>query len=277
VQSGDAVSLVAQGISATGGTIAGVSFYLDSNGSGQWNATDVLLGSTVTVSGGRATTTWNTGSLAAGTYRVFARAIDSKGNWSTAVTTTLTITAKPASGPGIASAVPVSIGSMAVGNITSSGGANYFKVQLIAGQQYTFQTALGTLSDSVLALLGSDGRTVLATNDDMSAGSRASKITWAAATSGTYYLVVSSYPGSPVGSFLIMTNQVSTAQSTARLQSISGLQDRSVAIPSATLRSAAAAVVSSNSGTAVDSSAPSQQLNPAAVDALFGAALEFRL
>ena len=35
--------------------------------------------------------------------------------------------------------------------------------------------------------------------------------------SGTYYLVVSSYPGSPVGTFLLTTNQLSTAQSTARL------------------------------------------------------------
>jgi subtilisin family serine protease len=264
VQSGASVSLVAQGVSATGGTIAGVSFYLDSNGNGQWNSTDALLGSTVTISGGRAATTWNTGSLAAGTYRVFARAIDSNGHWSTAVATTLTITAKPTGGAGLSSAVPVSIGSMAIGNIARSGAANYFKVQLVAGQQYTFQTALGTLYDSVLTLLGSDGRTVLAQNDDMAAGTRASKITWQAAVSGTYYLVVSSYPGSPVGTFLLLTNQTTTAQSSARLQG------RSVAIPSATLRSAAAAVVFANASTATSTSTnSSRQLTPAAVDALF--------
>ena len=265
MQSGDTVSLVAQGITATGGSIAGVSFYLDSNGSGQWNATDALLGSTATISGGQAATSWNTGSLAAGTYHVFARAIDSNGNWSAAVATTLTITAKAPGGAGVATAVPVGIGSMAIGNITSSGSANYFKVQLVAGQQYTFQTALGTLYDSVLTLLGSDGRTLLAQNDDMAAGTRASKITWQATASGTYYLVVSSYPGSPVGTFLLMTNQL-----TYRAVHGPAAWARSVAIPSATLRSAAAAVVSSNAGaTAGTSSNSSQQLNPAAVDALF--------
>jgi hypothetical protein len=156
--------------------------------------------------------------------------------------------------------VAVGIGSMAVGNIASSGSANYFKVQLVAGQQYTFQTALGTLYDSVLTLLGSNGQTVLAQNDDMAVGTRASRINWQAAASGTYYLVASSYPGSPVGTFLLMTNQISSAQSSSRLQG------RSVAIPSTTLRSAAAAVVSAAAGASSNSS---QQLNPAAVDALF--------
>jgi subtilisin family serine protease len=168
------------------------------------------------------------------------------------------------SGASVSTAIPVSIGSMAVGNIASSGSANYFKVQLVAGQQYSFQTALGTLYDSVLTLVGSDGRTVLAQNDDMSAGVRASKITWQATASGTYYLVVSSYPGLPVGSFVLMTNQLTSAQSSARLQG------RSVAIPSATLRSAAAAVVSANAGATTSSpTTSSQQLSPAAVDALF--------
>jgi subtilisin family serine protease len=167
-------------------------------------------------------------------------------------------------GAAVSTAIPVGIGSMAVGNIVNSSAANYFKVQLVAGQQYTLQTALGTLYDSVLTLLGSDGRTVLAQNDDMAVGSRASKIIWQATASGTYYLVVSSYPGSPVGTFLLMTNQITSAQSSARLQG------RSVAIPSATLRSAAAAVVSANAGTTAGASFnPTQQLNPAAVDALF--------
>ncbi len=37
VQAGASVSLVAQGVNAGGGTIAGVSFYRDSNGNGQWD------------------------------------------------------------------------------------------------------------------------------------------------------------------------------------------------------------------------------------------------
>jgi subtilisin family serine protease len=172
--------------------------------------------------------------------------------------------AKTTSGTSVSTSVPVSIGVMAVGNVAGPGSANYFKVQLVAGQQYTFQTALGTLYDSVLTLVGSNGRTVIAQNDDMAPGSRASKITWQASASGTYYLVVSSYPGLPMGSFLLMTSQNSTAQSTARLQG------RSVAIPSATLRSAAAAVVSSGAAAQSGSNAnSSRSLTPAAVDALF--------
>ena len=76
----------------------------------------------------------------------------------------------------------------------------------MAGQKYTFQTVLGSLYDSVLTLLGTNGQTVIAQNDDMAPGNRASCITWQATQSGTYYLAVSSYPGSPAGSFTLITS-----------------------------------------------------------------------
>ena len=76
----------------------------------------------------------------------------------------------------------------------------------MAGQKYTFQTVLGSLYDSVLTLLGTNGQTVIAQNDDMAPGNRASRITWQATGSGTYYLAVSSYPGSPLGSFTLSTS-----------------------------------------------------------------------
>ena len=92
----------------------------------------------------------------------------------------------------------------------------------------------------MLTLLGSNGQTVIAQNDDMAPGNRASKITWHATASGVYYLAVSSYPGLPLGSFALMTSQLPP-------HNLSGQsQGRSVAIPSATLRSAAAASQSTN-------------------------------
>src|SRR5208283_681801 len=76
----------------------------------------------------------------------------------------------------------------------------------VAGQTYTFQTVLGTLYDSVLTLVSTNGQSVIAQNDDMAPGNRASRITWQATASGTYYLAVSSYPGSPAGTFTLETS-----------------------------------------------------------------------
>ncbi len=103
-------------------------------------------------------------------------------------------------------AIAVAIGSGAQGDIANSADTSYFKVQVVAGQCYTFETVLGTLYDSVLTLLGTNGQTVIAQNDDMAPGNRSSRITWQATQSGTYYLAVSTYPGSPAGSFTLVTS-----------------------------------------------------------------------
>ena len=164
-----------------------------------------------------------------------------------------------------ATAVPLTIGSTAQGNIPSGSVGNYFKVQLAAGQQYTFQTALGTLYDSVLTLLGGNGQTLLTQNVGLGAGGRAAKITWRAAASGTYYLVVSSYPGTPVGTYSLAASQLSSAQSIDRLPG------GSVALPSATLLSVAAVTASGNAfGMAAGAVVgPLQQPSTAALDRLF--------
>lgn len=67
-----------------------------------------------------------------------------------------------------ATAQPLAIGSTAQGNIPGNWVGNYFKVQLAAGQQYTFQTTLGSLYDSVLTLLAGNGQTLLAQNVGLS-------------------------------------------------------------------------------------------------------------
>ena len=103
----------------------------------------------------------------------------------------------------------VAIGSTAQGDVANASDTNYFKVQVVAGQKYTFQTVLGSLYASVLTLLGTNGQTVIAQNDGMAPGNRASSITWQATASGTYYLAVSSFPGSPLGTFTLATQRVS--------------------------------------------------------------------
>ena len=137
------------------------------------------VGTTSSISGGQATISFGTGSLAAGSYRLFARVLDTDGQWSSAVGTQLTVTAPAAQGrtwrpPRVA------IGSTVQGDMANANGTSYFKVQVVAGQKYTFQTVLGTLYDSVLTLLGTNGQTVIAQNDDMAPGNRASCITWQA-------------------------------------------------------------------------------------------------
>ncbi len=206
VQLGNSVSLVAQGIVAGGGMLASVSFYQDSNGNGQWDPGDTLVGTTSSISGGQATISINTGSLSAGSYRLSARALDTNGQWSPAVSTQLTVTAPAAYGTSVTTAVAVAIGSTAQGDLVNSSDTNYFKVQVVAGQTYTFQTVLGSLYDSVLTLLGANGQTVITQNDDIAPGNRASCINWQATASGTYYLAVSSYPGSPAGTFALATS-----------------------------------------------------------------------
>ncbi len=141
---------------------------------------DTLIGTTSSISGGQATISLATGSLTAGSYRLFARTLDTDGQWSSAVSTQLTVAAQATYGTNVTTAVPVAIGSSAQGNLTGCSGTNYFKVQLVAGQKYTFQTVLGSLYDSVLTLLGTNGQMVIAQNDDMAPGNRASRITWQA-------------------------------------------------------------------------------------------------
>ena len=206
VQAGNNLSLVAEGITSGGGTIAGVSFYLAGNSNAQWNSGDTLIGTTSSISGGQATISIGTGSFTAGSYRIFARVLDTDGQWSSAVGAQLTVTVPPAPSANVTTAVTVAIGSAAQGNVANSSDTNYFKVQLVAGQKYTFQTVLGSLYDSVLTLLGANGQTVIAQNDDMAPGNRASRIAWQATASGTYYLAVSSYPGSPTGTFSLLTS-----------------------------------------------------------------------
>ncbi|MGO8691137.1 MAG: S8 family serine peptidase [Thermoguttaceae bacterium] len=207
VPSGATVTLTAQGVAESGGAVSSVSFYRDSDGNAQWDSSDQLIGTITTVSGGQAAITLSTAGLAPGTYQFFARAEDSGGNWSSPVATTLTVTAVVPPGSNAATAVPVTVGSTTGGTLATTGAVEWYKFQAVAGTCYIFQTGLLTLPDSVLTLYGTDGRTVLASNDDIAPGNYASRILWQAPAAGTYYLAVSSYANDYSGSFTLEVAQ----------------------------------------------------------------------
>ncbi|MGD0900089.1 MAG: S8 family serine peptidase [Thermoguttaceae bacterium] len=204
VPAGGTVALAAQGVSETGGTIAGVSFYQDTDGNGLWDSGDRLTGSTGTIAAGQATFTMSTAGMTPGAYHLFARAVDAAGRWSAAVAASLTVTAASGSAP--ATAAPLTVGSALPAAIRYNGGVDFFKFQAVAGRNYVFQTALGTLHDSILTLFASNGQTMLAQNDDIAPGNYASRIAWQATTTGTYYLAVAAYPGSGTGTFSLQSS-----------------------------------------------------------------------
>jgi subtilisin family serine protease len=208
IATGGTVALLAQGVSETGGTIAGVYFYQDTDGSTQWQSSDRLIGSTGTITAGQASVTLNTAGMTPGSYQLFARAEDASGRWTAAVAATLTITARAQNGVTPATAVAAAVGSTVQGAITSPSSAEFFKFQAVAGGSYVFQTALGTLHDSVLTLFAADGQTVLAQNDDIAPGNLASRIAWQAPAAGTYYLAVAAYPGSGIGSYSLQLSAI---------------------------------------------------------------------
>jgi hypothetical protein len=74
------------------------------------------------------------------------------------------------------------------GLIEVPGDVDWFAFTATAGTTYDLSTTLGTLSDSVLRLVGTDGVTQLAQNDN--AVGLASLIHWTAPANGTYYAEV---------------------------------------------------------------------------------------
>ncbi|MBI3890806.1 MAG: pre-peptidase C-terminal domain-containing protein [Candidatus Wallbacteria bacterium] len=93
-------------------------------------------------------------------------------------------------------------GAAGSGTIEVSGDADLFQVSLVAGQTYTFRTTLGTLTDTVLALLNGSGA-VLTSNDD-DGTLRSSRIaSFTATASGTHYLRVTGF-GTARGSYTVL-------------------------------------------------------------------------
>jgi len=88
-----------------------------------------------------------------------------------------------------AEATPLSPNQPQTHNTHEAGDEDWFAVQLVAGQAYTFRTYdLAANADTYLYLYDRDGRALIAANDDGDA--LASRINWTPDTTGTYYLRV---------------------------------------------------------------------------------------
>ena len=98
-------------------------------------------------------------------------------------------------------ATPIQVGQSAAGNLDYNGDIDYFSFTARSGQIYQIDVALGTLGDSVMALLDADPSWVLAENDDYG-DSYASRIIWEATESGDYFIAVGAW-GSDTGSYTL--------------------------------------------------------------------------
>jgi len=199
---GAIATITAGGVVDRDGTVSAVSFYQDANGNGQWDSGDRLLGTDTTIESQTASITLNTAGYAPGSYTVFARAQDNSGQWSSAASASMTLGAPDDHGNDPATATPVSVPSVVRGAIEAGGDQDWFAFQAVAGRSYVFETALSTLSDSVLSLFDRNGTTLLAYNDDWGP-TYASRIAWTAPAGGTYYLAVAAYSPSQTGSYAL--------------------------------------------------------------------------
>ena len=103
-------------------------------------------------------------------------------------------------------ATAVSVGTTAWGSIDYAQDVDYFRFTAEAGQLYEVDVALGTLEDSNLTLLDSNGD-FLIDNDDYG-DSYASRVIWLAPVSGDYYIEVSSWDDDDSGSYTLTVAEV---------------------------------------------------------------------
>ena len=97
-------------------------------------------------------------------------------------------------------ATPVEIGVAVQGELEYEGDGDFFAFEATAGESYELDVTLGTLQDSVLDLYDADG-TWLDSNDDYG-DSTASRLTWTAPSTGTYYVEVTDF-GSGTGTYTL--------------------------------------------------------------------------
>ncbi|MBD59871.1 MAG: hypothetical protein CL808_07110 [Citromicrobium sp.] len=100
-------------------------------------------------------------------------------------------------------------GSRATSAIDTAGDSDWFRIDLTAGQTYTFTTYLpgGGLSDSILTLRDSSG-VEITTNDDANTGAGLyySEITFTATSTGTFFLDVTGYSSS-TGQYVLSSSR----------------------------------------------------------------------
>jgi len=117
---------------------------------------------------------------------------------------------------------PVALPCVTAGAIEVPTDADWFQFVAAAGTQYVFETALGTLADTVLTLYDTDGITSLAEDDNGGVGN-ASRILYTFNAPGTYYLRVRSYGSPHVGTYTLSVAAVVGAAELA-ITRVSGTQ-----------------------------------------------------
>ena len=119
----------------------------------------------------------------------------------------------------IAEATPVITGQTVPGTADHPNDIDLFVFDAVQGDLYQIDVALGTLSDSVVALYDADN-TQLAFNDDYE-DSSGSRIFWEAPNTGSYYVEVTSY-GDGTGSY---TLTIAEATPVITGQAVPGMTD----------------------------------------------------
>lgn len=88
--------------------------------------------------------------------------------------------------------VPLMMNQTTDGDLHDATRSDLYSFQALAGHKYTFQTILGSVTDTDLTLLDTDGTTELEYNDDASDGDYSSLIQWQAPADGTYFIRLNS-------------------------------------------------------------------------------------
>ena len=98
-----------------------------------------------------------------------------------------------------ANAKPLGLNSVQTHNLHLVNDQDWYRFTAQSGSTYSFATSnLGLSADTYLYLYGTDGTTLLASNDD-SGESLSSRIDWIATGSGTYYLLVKHWNSNVAG------------------------------------------------------------------------------
>ena len=90
-----------------------------------------------------------------------------------------------------------------MGTINFEADLDWLQFDTVEGYTYQFDLQLGTLDDSVLRVLGADGQTVLAENDDAASDDLSSFVKWTARDTTKHFLQVAGFDGN-TGSYRVL-------------------------------------------------------------------------
>ena len=99
-------------------------------------------------------------------------------------------------------ATNLGLGNLNGGGIEYPGDVDWFTFLAGPGTTFTFSTILETLADSKITIWGTDGTTVLASNDDFG-GTQGSLIQWEPPDGNRFYITVESADGTSTGTYII--------------------------------------------------------------------------